>query len=294
MRRLAALSALGLLAFSTAPLAAQPLPEGTRKAQHASQGSTEVGGQGFQAAAKEEAEESKDAATLEVAAGGMVAAGNSRQLALTGSSKARLRRGASQARGVFAVNYAEGAAAKGENVDPTVSNLQGQLRYDFFFAPHWSAFLGVTARRDRFQGLDLRLNLDPGVAYHFIEEKERALWIEAGYDFQYDVRRDENLDAARAAGEPVEKTETRHSGRGFAGYDDAFNERVKITTGIEYIQSVEALDTWRLNWDLGITSNIAGSFSTAVTLALKYDNQPLPGVEKLDAATSFNLVVSLL
>ena len=281
------------LALGASTLAAQPLPEGTRVPQHASQGSTDVGGQGFQTAARQE-EEDKDAATLDVAAGGIVAAGNSRQLALTGSSKARIRRSQSQARGAFALNYAEAAPDRGENVEATVSNLQGQLRYDFFFAPRWSAFLAATARRDRFQGLDLRLNLDPGVAYYFIEEKQRSLWIEAGYDFQYDVRRDENLDEARAAGQELQKTETRHSARGFAGYDDALNERVKFTTGIEYIQSVEHLDTWRLNWDLGITSNIAGRFSTAVTITLKYDNRPLPGVEELDAVTSFNLVVSLL
>ena len=172
--------------------------------------------------------------------------------------------------------------------------MQGLLRYDFFFAEHWSLFAAVTARRDRFQGLDLRLNVDPGVAYYLIDRPKQQLWIEAGYDFQYDVRRNENLAEAHAAGEPPSKTESRHSLRTFAGYDDKLNERVSFSTGLEYIQSVQETDTYRLNWDASITSNIAGRFSTAVTFSLKYDSQPLPGVEKLDIVSAFNLVYSLL
>ena len=45
-------------------------------------------------------------------------------------------------------------------------------------------------RRDRFEGLDLRLDLDPGLAYYFINTKKHRLQGEAGYDFQYDIRRD--------------------------------------------------------------------------------------------------------
>jgi putative salt-induced outer membrane protein len=282
------------LCFAALPAFAQPLPEGTRDADPASQGATDVGGAGFQGA--ERPADDKDGQALEVAGGGLIATGNADQVAVTASSRFKLRREVSQLRAAAALNY--GRAKAGDDPDAalveTVSNVQGSLRYDFFFAEHWSLFTALTARRDRFQGLNLRLNVDPGVAYYLIDEKKRQLSIEAGYDFQYDVRRDENLAEARAAGEDLAKTETRHSLRTFAGYDDSLNERVSFSTGIEYIQSVQQSDIYRLNWDAALTSNIAGRFSTAVTISLEYDSEPLPGVEKLDIVSAFNLVYSLL
>ena len=274
---------------------AQPLPEGTRAADPASKGATDVGGSGFQNVERP-AEEDKDTEEFDVAAGGLIAAGNARQVALTGSSKFKLRRDVNQLRAAAALNYARAATADEEDsgLVETVSNAQGLLRYDFFFAEHWSLFTAVTARRDRFQGLDLRLNVDPGVAYYLLDRSKQQLWVEAGYDFQYDVRRDENLAEAAATGETLDKTESRHSVRTFAGYDDKLNERVSFATGLEYIQSVQETDTYRLNWDASLTSNIAGRFSTAVTLSLKYDSKPLPGVETLDVVSAFNLVYSLL
>jgi putative salt-induced outer membrane protein len=279
-----------VLVASTA--AAQTLPEGARKTDAASAGKTDVAESKF--AGAEKAADDKDGENVEVSAGGLITSGNARQLALTASSKGKLRRGRSQLSGAAAINYAEAAADRSSGLETTVENLQGKLRYDFFFAEQWAAFLGLSARRDRFQGLDLRLNVDPGLAYYLIDEDKHQLWFEGGYDLQYDVRRDENLAEAAAAGEDLDKTEVRHSVRTFAGYDNQVNERVSFSTGIEYIQSVEKLDTWRLGWDSSLKSNIAGSFSTAVVLVVAYDNDPLPGIEELDITTSFNLVYALL
>jgi putative salt-induced outer membrane protein YdiY len=49
-----------------------------------------------------------------------------------------------------------------------------------------------------------------------------------------------------------------------------------------------------LNWDVALTSKIAGNFSLATTFTLKYDHHPLPDVEKLDTLTALSLVYQLL
>jgi putative salt-induced outer membrane protein len=291
MRGSSCIWALGLVSLSL-PASAQPLPKGARTAAPASEGKTEIVKGHFEGA-KRSPEADKDGENAEISAGGLISSGNARQVALTGAGKARLRRGRSQLSGAAAINYAEAAADRDSRLEPTVENLQGRIRYDYFFAERWAAFLGVSARRDRFQGLDLRLNLDPGVAYYLIDEEAHQLWFEAGYDLQYDIRRDENIAAAASEGETIDKTEVRHSARVFAGYDNQVNERVTFSTGIEYLQSVEDIDVWRLNWDGSIKSNIAGSFSTAVVVAVKWDNAPLRDVEELDIVTSFNLVYAL-
>jgi putative salt-induced outer membrane protein len=283
--------ALLLIVVPSVAAAQEDLPASSRKVDAANAGKTDVTSSEFEAAAKAE---EKDISTAEASAGGLITSGNSKQLALTSSGKLKLRREKHQFSSALALNFARAGVEGSSGTETTVENLQGKVRYDYFFIEHWAAFLGVSARRDRFQGLDLRLNVDPGVAHYFIDEEKHSFWVEGGYDFQYDVRRDENIDAAALEGEQIEKTEVRHSGRAFVGYDNQVNERVHFATGIEYIQSVEHLDTWRLNWDGSITSNIVGRLSTAVVVQVKYDNDPLPDIEKTDVLTSFNLVYTLL
>ena len=67
-------------------------------------------------------------------------------------------------------------------------------------AGSFAVFGAVSARHDRFQGLELRINLDPGVSYYFIDEEKQQLWLEGGYDFQHDIRRDDAIADAYADG----------------------------------------------------------------------------------------------
>ncbi|MBK7580402.1 MAG: DUF481 domain-containing protein [Myxococcales bacterium] len=279
------------LLTSTAIASAQP--EGLLKTEAATSGKTDVAAEGFQAAAKD-APDAKDTTEGKVSAGGLMSTGNSRSLAATAATQFRLRRSLNQLSLAAAVNYSRSAADPGADMETTVENYQGKVRYDRFISKQVALFLSTSARRDRFQGLDVRLNLDPGVAYYFIDEKTHQLWTEVGYDLQYDVRRDENVAAASAAGEPVDKTDVQHSGRVFAGYSNSLNEHVKFNTGLEYLQGLPETERWRLNWDVGLSSAIGGDFSLATTFSLKYDHAPLPGVKELDTVTAVSLVYTLL
>ena len=290
--------ATSLSAFGTALLlasvsSAQDQPEGLMKQDAATGGSTDVATAGFEAPVEAEGED-KDTSEANISAGALVTTGNARSTAATAAAKYRLRRGPNQFSALAAANYARAAADPDSDTETTVENFQGKVRYDRFVAEGVALFLAISGRRDRFQGLDLRLNVDPGVAYYFIDEKSQQLWVEGGYDLQYDVRRDENLTAAAAAGENLDKTETRHNARLFAGYDNNISEDVTFNTGLEYLQDVQDTDNARLNWDVGLSSSIGKGFSLATTFSLKYDNNPLPGVEKTDTITAVSLVYTLL
>ena len=286
------LTACALALFSHARGARAQPAEGTMKQDSATKGSTDVATETFDAAKKDEAE-SKDATEVKVQAGLLTATGNSRSLAGTASSTFRMRRTANELGAAAALNYARAAAVRGEPMETTVENYQGKIRYDRFVTERIALFLSVSARRDRFQGLDLRLNIDPGVAYYFIDEKPVQFWSELGYDLQYDIRRDANLDLALAAGEDLEKTDVRHSVRAFAGYRHTFKEGLTLSSGLEYLQGVPETEYWRLNYDLALAVAIAGRFSLAMTFSLRYDNEPLPGVTNLDTLTALNLVYQL-
>jgi putative salt-induced outer membrane protein len=254
----------------------------------ATSGSTDVAGGGFQATEKQA--DTKEVSELKLSGGGMLSTGNSRSMAFTGAGHLRLRRLSNQYSADVAGNYGRSAASPDANMETSVENLQGRIRYDRFLSDHWSLFLAETARKDRFQGLDLRLNFDPGVAYYVFDVEKHRLWAELGYDFQYDIR-DERVLVATPE---LSKTESYHSVRAFAGYENNLNEVLRFSTGLEYIQAVTESKNWRLGWDVGLTSAISSKFSLATTFSLRYDNNPLPGVENTDTTTALNLVYTLL
>lgn len=290
----ALIPALILFAFCS-PARAQPA--GLVNQAPASAGSTEVAKEGFQVVAEPPPpEESKDASIFKLTVGGFLSQGNTRTVAFTSAADYFLRRGASQFAVLAAVNYGGSAPGAGEPYEKTVENYQGRVRYDHFFAPGVAGFASVSARRDPFQGLDLRLNLGPGLAYYFIDAPGHRFWAELGYDLQYDVRAQEYIAAAAAAdptAAPIAESEVRHNVRAFVGYDNQLTESLKFSAGLEYLQNVEAAENARINFDTALTAQVNEDFSVATTVSLRYDNAPLPEVEEADLITALNLVYTM-
>lgn len=285
----AALVALPL-ALAT-PARAQEVPAGTGTGiTQATKGSTDLVSEKFQAVDRDSGKESKDAAELSLSAGALSSSGNSRTQAITSAAKFRLRREANQLKLAAAANYAR-AALPGTDPSTTVQNFQGVERYDRFLGD-LALFVAAQERNDKFQGLDLRFQLDPGVGYYFLNEKARLLWTELGYDYLFDLRRDD----ARAlpGGGLLDKTRTLHSGRAFVGYEQAIGDSSKLTTGVEFLQGLSDTGVQRLNVDLALTAKIVGALSMSLTVSDRYESKPLPGKEKNDLVTAASLVYTVL
>lgn len=285
------------VAFWAATLAspavlAQELAPGLQKKDAASGGKEDVATAGFEAAQKPA--EDKDTTELKLSAGGLFTGGNSESIAATSAGKFRLRRGMNQVAAALAANYGEAAPPGTDEREANVENFQGRVRYDRFVAKHVALFASVSAVRDRFQGLALRMNFDPGVAYYFIDEEKHRFWSELGYDLQYDYRREDALEAAEAAGTPLERSTTRQGGRALVAYENGLAESVSFDTSLEYLQAFKETENWRLGWDVGLTASIKSGFSLATTFSLRYDNNPLPGIETTDMTTAVSLVYQLL
>lgn len=289
------LALVGAVALSVFALHAhaQEAPAGLLKADAASTGKEDVATAGFEAPAAKPGE-GKDASELKLSAGGMLAGGNAQSLAATTAAKGRVRRDANQLDGAIAANYGRSAPEGQDKTETTVENLQGKLRYDRFLTDEVALFLALSGLRDRFQGLDIRLNLDPGVAYYFIDQDKHRFWAEIGYDYQFELRREEAVVAGAAAGTPIDRSDDQHAARLFLGYENNLSEAFAFDTGLEYLQPFTGTEGWRLNWNVGISSAIAGNFSLATTFLLRYDHDPLPGIEKTDYTTAVSLVYQLL
>jgi len=300
-RNLGILAALFSVVAVTSSRSAQaadaPLPAETLKAQTATTGKTDVAKGGFATGALPSDEDPREATEASIGAGGLFSSGNSRTVAVTGLAAFKARRDEHQFTTLVSANFARGGK-RGEAVDTTVENYQGMVRYDYFLTNNVALFLQTSARHDRFQGLDLRYNLDPGVAYFFINTKKQKLRAEAGYDFQYDVRRDESRVQTPPAGATtplplLDKTKALHNARLFMGYDNKLYESVSFVTGLEYLQSIERSETYRLVFDVGLKSAISNNFAIATTYTMRFENEPLPTVEQTDSIASVNLVYTL-
>lgn len=289
----AAATALACSLVGTVALA-QPA-EGLASMDAASEGTTDVAHEGFETIDVAEAD-SGNATEFKLSAGGLFTSGNSKLIATTGAARFRARRGDNQLSLATAANYTRTQVeVDGDrSTETTVNNYQGRARYDRFLGEGLAAFLAMSARSDKFQGLLLRYNVDPGLAYYFIDREQIQFWGEAGYDFQYDIRRFDNVQAAAEEGVDLDRTDERHSMRLFLGYDNSLNEAVTVNMGVEYLQAVPDTEYWRMNFDLGLTSAIANSLSIATTFSLRYDNTPLPDVVKTDTVTSVSLVYQML
>jgi putative salt-induced outer membrane protein len=298
------------LAAAAPPPADPGVPEGTTKQDAASSGKTELGTGDKLVNSKEVAAEAdatdphaNDATEFDISLGGIFSTGNSRTIAATGVSNFRLRRTIHQFGAAVAGNYGATGVPDSKRYESTVGNVQGLTRYDVFFARDWTAFLQVTARHDTFQGLEVRMNVDPGFAYYAINKPKHRLWFEAGYDFQYDLRTDESRTLLDADGNPVldmngdtqidpaiDKYLINHAVRLFAGYSNKLSEKVSFDTGLEYLQSVLLARRFRLNYIAALNTQLVERLSFAVTFQLRYENDPLPNIRKLDTITAFSLV----
>lgn len=283
-----------------APAGSEPQPPaGTASKDPATSGSTELAGQGSFGTVATRDEAAGDALEWDLSFGALFGTGNARSTAITGGTNFRLRRSRHQVFASFLGNYGRAATSPGTEPVDTVGNLQGRARYDLFLGDRWSLFGMVTARHDPFQRLDLRLNVDPGAALYIINGQKERLFVEAGYDFQYDVRADSAVEYAAdgslvydAQGNPVPlpRTVVTHAARLAAGYSNKLNDTFGFATDLEYLQSLLEGTRWRLNWNTSVSAQLVAKLSLAATFTLRFDNDPLPQVKHLDTLSSVNLV----
>jgi len=291
----------GLCALSSTS-GAQQLPKPTQAADAASAGKTDLTSDKAAVAERNAGADSKDATELSLSFGGMTASGNSRLVALTTVERFRFRRDENQFKAALAGNYGR-TALPGTDFRTSVQNIQGLARFDRFLGD-FTLFMQGQARNDKFQGLDLRLVLDPGVGYYFINQKSQQLWTEIGYDFLYDIRREDSrqeLDADKkpvvdAAGHPklLPSTRSLHSGRLYLGYEHALVSGTKLVAGVEYLQGLSDTGVYRLNSDIAVNAKLWEKLSISVSFGERYENEPLPGKEKLDTLSAASLVYTLL
>lgn len=266
----------------------------------ATSGSTDVAAEGFQRGEGPAALAPADETSISLMAGFALTSGNTENINLTGGGDVKLRRDMDKFRAALFANYARGIPAGSTESVPTAENFQGLLRYGRLLTEQFEIFVQVSGRRDYFQNLDLRLNVDPGLGYYFINQEKQHLNFELGYDLQYDMREQGAVDPAAG----VYATDTRHQLRAAGHYDNSMSDNITIETDLEYLQGFEDVSyiagdgsnatglPFRINWATVLSARIASKFQMAAGFTLRYDHTPVVP-KNLDTITSLSLVYTL-
>ena len=241
--------------------------------------------------------ENADLLRVTVAAGGVLSTGNTRSVAFNGSGAFELRRDANvllaEVRGTYGEASIRDDMGEFGPWTNNAENVQGRVRYDRYFTAADAAFASLSARRDRFAGLDSRLQFQIGYLREiFDEEAKHRLWGEIGYDLTYD-----NFDP-----DPLVDPMTMmtldgdalvHSGRAFVGYTNHLNEAVTFDTGVEVLVNVQEPADTRVNWLSKFRSTLARGLQLSLDFELRWDNRPVQGKDELDTVTTLNIVLTL-
>jgi putative salt-induced outer membrane protein YdiY len=151
----------------------------------------------------------------------------------------------------------------------TVDNWFLLGKYDYFLSEKTYLYALGRVERDRIANLDLRVSPSVGVGYQWIERPDFNFSTEAGVGWVY------------------EDYETGDSEDHFAGrlayhVDKKLNDKVSVFHNLEYLPSLEDIEDFNLNTDLGIKASMTERMFTQFKVEWKYDAEPAPGAEKND------------
>lgn len=206
--------------------------------------------------------------------------------------------------------------------DWTARNVIARARYDLFLSRDNALFVAMAPRRDRFAGIDLRLQNQIGYLRNLYRPAENhRFWSELGYDFTYDnfaavdktvssditsrvrdvetqvpVRPDPPLVPEGATITQAVKTRGReghnfvHSARIFFGYTNRLFTSASLSLGAETLLDFQDKRNVRVNGLAELTSSITQSFKLGVQSRLLFDNVTVPNADKLDTIVAVQLV----
>ncbi len=206
-----------------------------------------------------------------VVAGGSMASGNTDSRGVNSSAMLQFRadhhRGTIRAKG----NYNE----TNDVID--VQNASGSLKYDYFLSKKLFTYSQGLIEHDKFQDLDLRYTVGPGLGYQFIESSSISLFAEAGISYVNENR-------------AVSVNQDYTSGRWSVGFNwQIIPDRLKFFHLHEGYVRMEDPDEFFLRSQQGFRLPLVQSFYATFEFDYDYNNRPALGKKNSDRRYIFGL-----
>jgi len=205
-----------------------------------------------------------------VTAGAILTRGNSRTDSVNVGFEAARRTDTDRLslQGGYLLGRQEDKATGNEITTQDTWNVAG--KYDYFFSKKLFGYATVKMERDRVARLDLRLTPGLGVGYQWLESPAANFATEAGATWvtEHYLDPDETRDhmAIRLA----------------YHFDKKINDKLKLVNNVEFLPSLEKLDSYLINADLGLRADLVKTLFGEVKIVYNYNSQPAPNTEKED------------
>lgn len=156
------------------------------------------------------------------------------------------------------------------------SSYYANGEYNYFHSPKTYSIYFLGWEKDRLAGLTNRLTARIGLGHECIKTDKDFLISEAGVGYVYEHRTD--------------GSEGYPEGRLHELYEHQFQPNVKFFENFEFLSDLTLMTNYRINSVTGIKVDINNQWSVRTSLAIHYDNQPVPGFRKTDTITETSLV----
>lgn len=154
--------------------------------------------------------------------------------------------------------------------DTTTDNwfLKGQ--YDYFFTKKHYFYGSAKYEKNKIQDLDKRFTPGLGYGYQWIESADMNFKTELGGFWIYERYTD------------PDETRTYQAARLAYSFDKKLSESLKFYHNMEYIPSLENVNYFLANADVGLQAKLTSSWAVDTKIQGSYNSEPSDDKEKLD------------
>lgn len=156
------------------------------------------------------------------------------------------------------------------NESTTADNWFIKGQYDYFLSEKLYTYGNLRYEKDRIANLDARFTPGVGLGYQWVERTDLNIATEAGGNWVYEKYTD------------PDETRTYMAGRLAYHVNKSFNDKVKAFHNLEYLPSLEAIDTFLVNTDIGLRAAMTARLSFEAKTQMVYNSQPSAGRDKKD------------
>lgn len=160
-------------------------------------------------------------------------------------------------------------------------NWMTQTRYDRFLTETFSFYGLGHANHDAPAGFDFNYGGSAGFA-HFLYKTDATTFK---YELGFDVTRQRFVTSVE---------QTLYSGRGYLQFTHKFSENAFITQDMENLVNVNDTEDYRINALTALNFKLTEKFTFQAGYAIRFDNVPVPGFEKVDTTTQLGINVNFL
>jgi len=162
----------------------------------------------------------------------------------------------------------------------TAESYNTDLKLDYQNTLRLYSFVNAGWEQNKFAGVDEHVYGGAGLGYKFLDGPANFLVGELGVMYVTD----KYVDLAK---------DDYAGGRAFAKYIYAFTEKNKFSQSLEYLNSFDDSENYKVNSETAVISALNSIFSLKAAYVVNYTNAPIPAtLKKKDSITTVALVVN--